>query len=70
MACFHLLHSGYNVEVIILVYDTTLLNDTTLFLLLLVDIVVCDLYFDSHILLYLIITFILIHYSYQLYSLY
>ena len=34
--------------------------NTTLFLLLLVDIVACDLYFDCHILLYLIITFILI----------
>ena len=34
--------------------------DTTLFLLLLVDIVVCDLYFDSHILFVLIITLILI----------
>ena len=34
--------------------------DTSLFLLLLVDIVACDLYFVSHILLYLIITLILI----------
>ena len=59
MACFHLLHSGYDTEVMILIrirYG----YDTTLFLLQLVDIVACDLYFDCHILLYLIITFILI----------
>ena len=53
MACFHFLHSGYNMEVIY-VYDTQLL------LLLLVDIVVCDLYFDSHILLCLFITLMVI----------
>ena len=59
MACFCLLHSGYDMEVMILIriqYG----YDTTLFLLLLVDIVACDLYFVSHILLYLIITLILI----------
>ena len=61
MVCFHLLHSGYDAEVIILVYDmeTILLY----FFLLLVDIVLGDLYFDSHLLLYLIITLILITYS-------
>ena len=37
-----------------------MLYDTTAIFLLLVDIVACDLYFDSHILLYLIITLILI----------
>ena len=68
MACFRLLHSGYDAEVIILVYDME--NDTTLFLLLLVDIVLCYLNFDSHLLLYLIITLLLINYSYPLYSLY
>ena len=36
--------------------------DTTLFLLLLLNVMVCDLYFDSHILLCLCITLILIHY--------
>ena len=54
MACFRLLRSGYDTEVMFLVYDTETL------LLLLVDIVVCDLYFDSHILFVLIIIFILI----------
>ena len=56
MAYFHLLHSGYDTEVMILVYDMEML----LLYLLLVDIVACDLYFDSHILLSLIITLILI----------
>ena len=59
MACFCLLHSGYDMEVMILI-RIRYRYDTTLFLLLLVDIVVCDLYFVSHILLYLIITLILI----------
>ena len=66
MACFHLLRSGYNAEVIILVYDTEMI--LLYFFLLLVDIVLGDLYFDSHLLLYLIIILILINYSYQLYS--
>ena len=61
MACFHFLHNGYDVEVI---YGSDIRMhsgiDTTLFLLLLVDIVVCDLYFDSYILFVLIITLILI----------
>ena len=59
MACFCLLHSGYNMEVIILI-RIRYRYDTTLFLLLLVDIVACDLYFDSHILFILIITLMLI----------
>ena len=43
-------------------YDT----ETILLYLLLVDIVACDFYFDSHILLYLIITLILIiHINYN-----
>ena len=61
MACFHFLHNGYDAEVI---YGSDIHMrsgiDTTLFLILLVDIVVCDLYFDSHILFVLIITLILI----------
>ena len=48
-----------NAEVMILI-QIRYGYDTTLFLLLLVDIVACDLYFVSHILLYLIITLILI----------
>ena len=59
MACFRLMHSGYNTEVMILI-QIQYGYDTTLFLLLLVDIVACDLYFVSHILWYLIITLILI----------
>ena len=57
MAYFHLLHSGYDTEVMILIrirYG----YDTTLFLLLLIDIVACDLYFVYT--LYLIITLILL----------
>ena len=61
MACFRLLCSGCDTEVI---YGSDVHIrygiDTTLFLLLLVDVVVCDLYFDSHILLCLFITLILI----------
>ena len=59
MACFCLLRSEYDTEVMILI-RIRCRYDTTLFLLLLVDIVACDLYFDCHILLYLIITLILI----------
>ena len=57
MACFHLLRCGSDVA-----FNAQIRygNDTTLFLLLLVDIVACDLYFDSHILFVLIITLILI----------
>ena len=55
MACFRFLHNGYDTEVI---YGSDIHMrsriDTTLFLLLLVDIVVCDLYFDSHILFVLL----------------
>ena len=51
MACFRFLHNGYDTEVI---YRSDIHMhsgiDITLFLLLWVDIVVCDLYFDSHIL--------------------
>ena len=61
MACFHFLCNGYDTEVI---YRSAICIrygiNTTLFLLLLVDIVVCALYFDSHILLCLFITLVLI----------
>ena len=59
MACFHLLHNGYDTEVMLLIrirYG----YDTTLFLLLLIDIVACDLYFVLNYYSY-------ITYSYQLY---
>ena len=57
MACFHLLHSGYDTEVILCIqYGSSLI----IFLLLLIDIVVCDLYFDSHILFVLVIILLLI----------
>ena len=62
MACFHLLRSGYDTEVMILI-QIQYGYDTTLFLLLLVDIVACDLYFVLNYYSY-------INYSYQLYSLY
>ena len=58
MTCF-LFHKKYVTEVMICllcIYDT----ETFLLYLLLVDIVACDLYFDSHILLFLIIILILI----------
>ena len=56
MACFHLLRDGYDTEVIC-VYITELV-----FYCLLVIIVLCDLYFDSHILLCWCITLIFILY--------
>ena len=57
MACFRLLSDGYDMEVIC-VYGTEPV--LLYFLLLLLIIVVCDLNFDSHILVVLIISLILI----------
>ena len=57
MACFRLSYSGYNMEVMILIRYG---YDTTVFLLLLIDIVACDLYFVLNYYSY-------ITYSYQLY---
>ena len=63
MTCFRLLCSGCNTEVIYgsdvhICYGI----DTTLFLLLLLNVMVCDVYFAGHILLCLCITLILILY--------
>ena len=54
MACFSLLHDGYEREVIC-VYVME-----PVFYCLLLNIMECDLYFDSHILLCLFLTLILI----------
>ena len=54
MACFRFLCSGCDTEVMCMYVTESIL------LYFLVDIVVCDLYFDSHILLCLFITLILI----------
>ena len=52
MACFCLLRDGYDTEVIC-IYVTE-----PVFYCLLLIIVLCDLYFDSHILIVLIISYI------------
>ena len=63
MAYFGFLRSEYDTEVIyVYVYGIGYGTDTTLFLLLLGANVVCDLYFDGHILLCLFITLMLIIY--------
>ena len=61
MACFCLLRDGYDMEVIC-VYGTEPVLLYLFFYCLLLIIVVCDLYFDSHILVVLIISLILINY--------
>ena len=68
MACFHLMRNGYDAEVMIPIYVTG--TDLILSLPLLVNIVLCDLYLDSHILLYLIITLLLIIHSNCIHCLY
>ena len=60
MACFRLLHIGYDTEVIC-VYSTEPVLLYFFYCLLLI-IVVCDLYFDSHILIVLIIYLLLSNY--------
>ena len=56
MACFRLLRVGYDTEVLC-IYGTE--TGLIVFLLVLLNIMECDLYFDSHILLCLFITLIL-----------
>ena len=66
MAYFHLLHSEYDTEVMFRLqyrYDVdVLLRYQYIFSFIKLYLVACDLYFDSHKLLYLIITLILISY--------
>ena len=61
MACFCLLHDGYDTEVIF-VYGTEPVLLYFFFYCALLIIVLCGLYFDSHILVVLFIYLILINY--------